>query len=44
MCSRIESYLHSIGSTFVIVGAGHLVGKGGIIELIKGKGYVVEQF
>jgi uncharacterized protein YbaP (TraB family) len=44
MCSRIESYLNSTGSTFVIVGAGHLVGKGGIIELIKGKGYLVEQF
>jgi hypothetical protein len=44
MCSRIESYLNSTGSTFVIVGAGHLVGKRGIIELIKGKGYLVEQF
>jgi uncharacterized protein len=43
MCSRIESYLNSTGSYFVIVGAGHLVGKGGIIELIKGKGYVIEQ-
>ena len=44
MCSRIESYLNSTGTYFVIVGAGHLVGKGGIIELIKGKGYLVEQF
>jgi uncharacterized protein len=43
MCARIESYLNSTGSTFVIVGAGHLVGKIGMIELIKGKGYVVEQ-
>jgi uncharacterized protein YbaP (TraB family) len=43
MCSRIESYLNSTGSYFVIVGAGHLVGKRGIIELIKGKGYVAEQ-
>ena len=43
MCSRIESYLSSAGVYFVIVGAGHLVGKGGIIELIKAKGYVVEQ-
>jgi uncharacterized protein YbaP (TraB family) len=42
MCSRIESYLNSNGSYFVIVGAGHLVGKRGIIELIKGKGYVAE--
>jgi uncharacterized protein YbaP (TraB family) len=44
MCSRIESYLNSTGSYFVIVGAGHLVGKRGIVELIKDKGYVVEQF
>jgi uncharacterized protein YbaP (TraB family) len=41
--SRIEGYLNSNGSYFVIVGAGHLVGKRGIIELIKSKGYVVEQ-
>ena len=43
MTSRIEGYLNSDGSYFVIVGAGHLVGKRGIIELIKSKGYVVEQ-
>ncbi len=43
MCSRIESYLNSTGSYFVIVGAGHLVGKSGMIDLIKGKGYTVEQ-
>jgi uncharacterized protein len=43
MCSMIESYLNSTRSYFVIVGAGHLVGKRGIIELIKGKGYVVDQ-
>jgi uncharacterized protein YbaP (TraB family) len=28
---------------FVIVGAGHLVGDRGIIEILKGKGYIVEQ-
>ena len=43
MSSRIESYLGSTGSYFVIVGAGHLVGKTGIIELIKDKGYDPEQ-
>ena len=43
MCSRIESYLNSNGSYFVIVGAGHLVGRRGIVELIKGRGYVVVQ-
>ncbi|MBP1745595.1 MAG: TraB family, partial [Deltaproteobacteria bacterium] len=31
------------GSYFVIVGAGHLVGKRGIVELLKNKGYGVEQ-
>lgn len=43
MTSRIEGYLNSKGSYFVIVGAGHLVGKRGIVELLKGKGYGVEQ-
>jgi uncharacterized protein YbaP (TraB family) len=43
MTSKIEGYLNSKGTYFVIVGAGHLVGKRGIIELIKSKGYVVEQ-
>jgi len=42
MTSRIERYLNSNGTYFVIVGAGHLVGKKGIIELLKGKGYAVE--
>ena len=32
--SKIDGYLNSNGSYFVIVGAGHLVGKRGIIELI----------
>ena len=43
MTSKIEGYLKSKGTYFVIVGAGHLVGKRGIIELIKSKGYAVEQ-
>jgi uncharacterized protein len=43
MLSKIEGYLNSNGSYFVIVGAGHLVGKRGIVELLKSKGYVVEQ-
>jgi uncharacterized protein YbaP (TraB family) len=43
MTSRIEGYLNSYGSYFVIVGAGHLVGKRGIVELLKSRGYVVEQ-
>jgi len=43
MTSKIEGYLNSNGSYFVIVGAGHLVGKQGIVELLKNKGYGVEQ-
>jgi hypothetical protein len=43
MTSKIDGYLNSNGSYFVIVGAGHLVGKRGIIELLKSNGYVVEQ-
>jgi hypothetical protein len=43
MTSKIEGYLNSNGSYFVIVGAGHLVGKRGIVELLKNKGYGVEQ-
>jgi hypothetical protein len=43
MMSKIEGYLTSNGSYFVIVGAGHLVGKKGIVEMLKSKGYVVEQ-
>jgi uncharacterized protein YbaP (TraB family) len=43
MTSKIEGYLNSNGTYFVIVGAGHLVGKKGIVELLKSKGYVVEK-
>jgi len=43
MTSRIEGYLTSNESYFVIVGAGHLVGKRGIVELLKSKGHEVEQ-
>ena len=43
MTSKIEGYLNSSGSYFVIVGAGHLIGERGIIELLKRKAYVVEQ-
>jgi uncharacterized protein YbaP (TraB family) len=43
MMSKIEGYLNSNETYFVIVGAGHLVGKRGIVELIKSKGYVAEQ-
>jgi uncharacterized protein YbaP (TraB family) len=44
MASRIEGFLKTGGRYFVVVGAGHLVGKKGIIELLKKKGYSVEQW
>ena len=43
MAQKIEGYLKTNGTYFVIVGAAHLLGDKGIIELLKGKGYSVEQ-
>ncbi len=39
----IEEYLKTNEKYFVVVGAAHLVGKDGIIEILKKKGYLVEQ-
>lgn len=38
---KLEKYFEE-GSTFVAVGAGHLSGKNGVIELLRNKGYKVE--
>ncbi|MDD4910288.1 MAG: TraB/GumN family protein [Candidatus Omnitrophica bacterium] len=43
MASRIEGFLNSGETHFVIVGAGHLVGERGIVKLLEQKGYGVEQ-
>jgi uncharacterized protein YbaP (TraB family) len=43
MASKIEDCLKTGESYFIIVGAGHLVGKRGIIQILKGKGFLVEQ-
>jgi uncharacterized protein YbaP (TraB family) len=43
MVSKIEEYLKEKETFFIIVGAGHLVGNQGIIELLKGKGFSPEQ-
>lgn len=43
MASKIEELLSRGERCFVVVGAGHLVGSDGIIELLKRKGYAVEQ-
>jgi len=43
MVGKIEEYMGKDETYFVIVGAGHLVGRKGIINLLKEKGYTVEQ-
>jgi len=43
MASKIEDFLKAKETYFIIVGAGHLVGNEGIIELLKRSGYRVEQ-
>ena len=43
MSGRIDQFLKAGESCFVVVGSAHLVGKEGIIELLKRKGYRVEQ-
>lgn len=43
MVSKIEDFLKAKETYFVIVGAGHLVGSQGIIEILKEKGYLLEQ-
>lgn len=40
---QIERLLARGESALVVVGAAHLVGKNGIVELLKGRGYRVEQ-
>ena len=43
MASRIEDLLKEKETCLVVVGAAHLVGSRGIIEILKEKGYLVEQ-
>jgi uncharacterized protein YbaP (TraB family) len=43
MVSKIEDFLKTKETYLVIIGAGHLVGNQGVIEILKGKGYLVEQ-
>ena len=40
---KIEKYLESKKPCFVVVGAAHLGGPNGVISLLKGRGYTVEQ-
>jgi uncharacterized protein len=41
--TRISRLLSEEGDVFVVVGAGHLVGKGGLLEMLKAKGFTVVQ-
>ena len=43
MVSKIEGYLKSGETHFVVVGAGHLLGERGIINLLRQKGCQIEQ-
>jgi uncharacterized protein YbaP (TraB family) len=40
---QIEQMLKGTDDVLVVVGAAHLVGKQGVVELLKAKGYTVEQ-
>ncbi|MDM8551868.1 TraB/GumN family protein [Desulfobacterales bacterium HSG2] len=43
MVKKIEDYLKTESDYFVVVGALHLVGREGIVDLLRSKGYIVEQ-
>lgn len=43
MAAKIEGFLRTDRTYFVVVGAGHLVGKKGIVSILREKGYQVEQ-
>jgi uncharacterized protein YbaP (TraB family) len=43
MTRRIEQYLQSGDTYFIVVGAAHLIGERGILELLRKRGYAVEQ-
>ncbi len=43
MVDKLERLLKRGGSYFVVLGAAHFVGKDGIVELLKAKGYQVQQ-
>lgn len=43
MARKIEAFIKSKEPHFVVVGAGHLVGKNGILKLLEKQGFYVEQ-
>lgn len=40
---QLEQFLRADKDVLVVVGAGHLVGKDSVLELLKAKGYKVQQ-
>jgi uncharacterized protein YbaP (TraB family) len=40
---KIEGYLRSGKTYFVVVGAGHMGGAGGLLALLRARGYAIEQ-
>ena len=43
MAEQVEGFLKGDEQYFVVVGAGHLVGEKGIVKLLEGKGYKLQQ-
>ena len=43
MADVAEQFLNSTEQAFVVVGVGHMVGKEGIVEILRKRGYSVEQ-
>jgi len=43
MLVRLKQLAEKPGHYFVVVGAGHLVGAGGIVDLLRAQGIVAEQ-
>jgi uncharacterized protein YbaP (TraB family) len=40
---KLEALLKGPGDALVVVGAAHLGGKRGVLELLRAKGYTIEQ-
>jgi len=43
MSERVEQWLNAPGTYFVVVGSGHLVGEGSVVDQLRRKGYQIEQ-
>jgi uncharacterized protein YbaP (TraB family) len=43
MAQQIQVYLNTPYTYFIVLGAGHLVGSSGIVELLQEQGYRADQ-